>query len=317
MNNGDQIDEQTLIMRATKDAMGNEQSLPYNPFLIHLSLKNAIGREPNEVVKASKEARGTQYILKTSSRVYGQLIEMTQLINGTNVEITQHPTLNKTAGVIYDLDTKNLSTDLILEGLKAQGVIEVGRITKKVSGIPTNTPLLVVYFEGSYLPDHVYLGMLRVNVRRYYSSPMQCYRCGRFGHGSNNCKEKEICLNCGTEHETTMENPCKKTSYCINCKGEHSARDRTCSVYEAEKHLVKVKTDNNITFPEVRALLKQDRTGNETVSKVNSRMNTHVDDKDRIIQLLRQEVESLKKATNSQPASDDKDTTIKKNLRNS
>ncbi|XP_058817895.1 uncharacterized protein LOC131681204 [Topomyia yanbarensis] len=279
--------------------MGNEQSLPYNPFLIHLSLKNTIGREPNEVIKASKEARGTQYILKTSSRkVYGQLIEMKQLINGTNVEITQHPTLNKTAGVIYDLDTKNLSTDLIMEGLKAQGVIEVRRITKKVSGIPTNTPLLVVYFEGSFLPEHVYLGMLRVNVRRYYSSPMQCYRCGRFGHGSKNCKDKEICLNCGTEHEST---------------GEHSARDRTCTVFEAEKHLVNVKTDNNITFPEARALLKQNRTGNETyASTVNSRMNTYVDDKDRIIQLLRQEVESLKKATNSQPASDDRDTTIKK-----
>ncbi|XP_058817890.1 uncharacterized protein LOC131681198 [Topomyia yanbarensis] len=198
-------------MRATKDAMGNEQSLPYNPFLIHLSLKNAIGREPNDVVKASKEARGTQHVLKTSFRkVYSQLMAMSQLVNGTNIEITQHPILNKTAGVIYDLDTKNLSTNLILKELKAQRVIEVRQITKKVSGIPTNTPFLVVYFEGSYLPDYVYLGMLRVSVRRYYSSPMQCYRCGRFGHGSKNCKEKEICLNCGTEHETTIENQCKK-----------------------------------------------------------------------------------------------------------
>ncbi|XP_058817533.1 uncharacterized protein LOC131680839 [Topomyia yanbarensis] len=86
MTSGDLIDQQTLLLRAAKDSEGNSVNLP-NPLLLQLLLKEAIGSDPNKCIHATKEARGTQYILRTTSkRILQKLLNIKQFSNGQQVE---------------------------------------------------------------------------------------------------------------------------------------------------------------------------------------------------------------------------------------
>ncbi|XP_058838580.1 uncharacterized protein LOC131694146 [Topomyia yanbarensis] len=297
MNSGDLIDQQTLLLRAAKDSEGNSVNLP-NPLLLHLLLKEAIGSDPNKCIHATKEARGTQYILRTTSkRILQKLLSIKQFSNGQQVEVILHPHLNKTQGIIYDLDTINIPTEEILSAVRPQNVVEIRRITKVTKGMPINTPLLVLSFAGSHLPETIFLGLVRVRVRKYYPSPMQCFRCGRFAHGSKTCVYKEICLNCGTEHETSNENPCTKPSDCTNCNDSHSARDKSWPVYQKEYQVVKIKTDNGLSFPETRALVNQESRKQSYAATLKDRLSPGNDEKDRTIQILREEIAQLRGLT--------------------
>ncbi|XP_058816937.1 uncharacterized protein LOC131680235 [Topomyia yanbarensis] len=236
VNSGDVIDRQTLLMRAVSGTNGVEQRLPSNPFVIFKSVQAVLQSNPNKVLTAVKEVRGTRYVLRTTSRkAYQALLGMKALANGQPIEVIPHPTLNLVQGVVYDPDTVNMNTDELLEELKEQNVTAIRRITKLLDGKVTNTPLSVLSFAGSFLPEFIYMGLVRTKIRPYYPAPMLCYNCGRFGHGSRSCPNQQVCLNCGDEHQTSKEQPCKNVSKCINCEGEHSTRDRKCPTYLEEE----------------------------------------------------------------------------------
>ncbi|XP_058816402.1 uncharacterized protein LOC131679683 [Topomyia yanbarensis] len=313
LNSGDNIDQQTLLLRAAGDENGISGKLPTNPFLIHLTLKNALGTEPTKYVSAVKEARGTQYALRTSSkRAYDRLLKIDQLADGQKVEIIPHPFLNKVQGLLFDLDTANMETSSILEALKEQRVIEFRRITKIVDKSPVNTPLLVLSFSGSHLPEEIFLGMVRVKIRRYYPSPMQCFRCGKFGHGSKACNQKEVCLNCSGEHQVIKGVKCNEESKCINCGEKHSARDRQCPVQMKEAQIIKLKTDRNLTFPEARALINQTTNKNTFADALKKNLTPTADERDITIRALTEEVDKLKKLVANRSTAAPKDDEIKR-----
>ncbi|XP_058839297.1 uncharacterized protein LOC131694813, partial [Topomyia yanbarensis] len=158
-------------------------------------------------------------------------------------------------GVIYDPDRKDVEEARLLEEMKTQGVTNVRRITKMVDKKPTNTPLVILSFSGSILPQHFYIGLLRTSIRPYYPLPMMCFKCGHFGHGSRFCPNPAACLSCSKQHETSKENPCVNPSLCINCGQGHSTRSRECPKFIEEEMITKAKTDNNITYPEAGALI--------------------------------------------------------------
>ncbi|XP_058810952.1 uncharacterized protein LOC131675824 [Topomyia yanbarensis] len=312
LNSGDVIDQQTLLMRAKDTTESSDQRLPANPFLIHQSVKAALGFDPIRTLTASKEGRGTRYILRTTSKkTYQALLNMKSLTTGQLIEVIPHPTLNIVQGVIFDQDTVNLTSDEVLKELVSQNVVAVRRITKMVEKIPVNTPLLVLSFSGSFLPEYIYLGLVRTAVRQYYPSPMMCFNCGNFGHGSRSCPNTTVCLNCSGSHVVEKGITCKLPSQCRNCKGEHATRSRECPSYMEEESVIKLKVTKNITFPEARALLRKITEKNSYANVLKDRLNPENNEKDRTIQLLREELAKAKQANQNCQTEASKDLEIR------
>ncbi|GIX87692.1 hypothetical protein CDAR_616951 [Caerostris darwini] len=96
------------------------------------------------------------------------------------------------------------------------------------------------------------LGWERVPVREYIR-PLQCYKCGKFGHQAKNCSEdKEVCTKCGG-HDHRWNN-CKMQPKCINCHHNnvknkstldtsHSCTEKSCPSYLREIKFITNKTD--------------------------------------------------------------------------
>jgi hypothetical protein len=65
--------------------------------------------------------------------------------------------------------------------------------------------------------------------------PVQCHRCQRWGHTSNNCGFPYRCVKCCESHEVGK---CQKKAHegtpkCVNCNGEHSANHRGCDAFKS------------------------------------------------------------------------------------
>lgn len=126
-----------LLRRKPNEAntQNSQQSPLPNPFIIYASIELAVGVQDAAKIGMTKEGRGTRYVLRTNLKsVYGKLTNMTQLTDGTVVEVISHPTMNKVQGVVYESDSTDVDEVALLNYLTPQGVQAVRRITKKVNG---------------------------------------------------------------------------------------------------------------------------------------------------------------------------------------
>ncbi|XP_053691572.1 uncharacterized protein LOC128740085 [Sabethes cyaneus] len=300
-SSGDKINTVTLLLRAVSHSDVNDSSdssipptpttpeakLPLNPFLIEKTVDLALDGKARKLVSATKEARGNRYVLRTTSKsACDKLLAIKQLIDGTPVEVVLHPSLSFSQGIVYDADTIDFNTDTILENLVNQNVVAVRRITKKSGETIKNTPLLVLTFREHKIPAFIYYGLIRLPVRTYYPSPLLCYGCAKYGHSRKNCNQTPICLNCSTAHDQ----PCTNPKFCLNCNGNHGPTDRECPVYQEEVAVIKLKTDQSLTYGEARAEINNSKRCTTYSSQAQS-IRPQVDgDKDRQIKVLREEV---------------------------
>lgn len=272
--------------------------LPSDHFLIGNAVLLALGPGAAEKVHASKEAGGAKYILRTKSKtICEKLKQIRELPDKTPIEIIEHPTLNTVQGVVFESDGVNHSEEYILENLKSQGVIAARRIKKRDGKDLRNTPLVVLTFSGTTLPEYVLFGLLRVNVRRYYPAPMMCFRCANFGHTRRKCdpnKNKQVCLTCSGTHEI-QETPCINPVYCKNCNQNHSPISKQCAVYREEEGIIRLKIDRNLSYSEARSEFRR-ATGNTSYATVTQhKTRPEESDKDRMIKSLQEQIVNLTK----------------------
>lgn len=62
-----------------------------------------------------------------------------------------------------------------------------------------NSHLICITWEGSRLPEEIklYGGAMRLRVRPYVSSVLQCFNYYGYGHLQKHCRNKKRCLVCG------------------------------------------------------------------------------------------------------------------------
>lgn len=285
-----------MKVRPNDNEGANEVRLPTDPFVVGNAVLLALGTANARKVSASKEARGARYILRTKSKIFSEKLQkITELPDGTPVEITPHPTLNFVQGIVYDLDTVNHTEENILTNLQSQGVCKVRRIKKRDGETYRNTPLLVLSFQGSVVPQHVYFGLLRIAVRTYYPSPLLCFRCANYGHTKKTCdnaKFPQICLNCSESHTDVVE--CPNPPYCKNCQGSHKPISRVCPIYREEDAIIHTKVDRNLSYAEARADWRAANKSRSYANTVQDRLRQDDSQKDKIIKMLQEEVESLR-----------------------
>lgn len=299
MRSADDMGTMVLLLRrrTSQDTAGNkvEQNVTMplsNPFIVGTSIELAVGTK----VEATREGRGSRYLLRTSSKtVYNKLLMLTELTDGTQVEIISHPTLNSVQGTVYDPDTKDMDEKDILGILAPQGVHSVRRIKKRVNNTVRNTPLLVLSFYGTQLPTTVYFGLCRIPVKVYYPYPMICFNCGDYGHSRKTCQNCGVCLQCSQTHELAEGDKCQNTPHCLHCKNEHAITSRDCPKYKSEEKIIRIKVDQGISFPEARRIYTEE-TKKETFANVlQDRLNRELAIKDQIIAELQKQVAALAK----------------------
>ncbi|XP_055612084.1 uncharacterized protein LOC129758574 [Uranotaenia lowii] len=222
---------------------------------------------------------------------------MTHLVDEdrTRVEVIDHPNYSFTQGVVYEPDTKEYSEEDLLKELSREGVTAVKRITNKdkQTGLIKNTPLLILTFKGTKRPTHILFGMLRISVRAYYPSVLQCRSCAAYGHARKHCTSEAVCFRCSQKHELDKDQDCPNPEYCYHCKGAHSPISKSCPVFRKEEAVVRIKVDKGVTYREARDEVERTSSQSSYSSKVQSRLNEH-SDKDREIKLLQKEVEKLR-----------------------
>ena len=276
----------TILSMVPKDG-----KFPNNPFVIGKSIQQAAGK----IAEASTENRGTRYILKVRSQdQVNKLLALTELIDGTKVEVILHPTLNFVRCKVNCVEAINASEEELLEDLKPQGVQAVRRITRNENGVTVNTPTLILTISGTVIPRHIVFDPLVVRTQIYYPSPMTCFNCLDVGHTKTRCRAEGRCRNCSENHQQVPGQNCSKPAFCFHCKEGHRPMFRGCKRFEMEKEIVSIKVNNNMTFPEAKK--EYERTHSNTsyaaVSSVQNRLKE--DAQQREIDLMRKEVERRK-----------------------
>ena len=161
-------------------------------------------------------------------------------------------------GVDLDFSEDDLKDDLSCEsGVKITDVKRLG-----------NTKSIVITFGGTQLPSHVFFGYLRYSVKLFIPNPIRCFKCQRYGHIAKNCRSVVRCGKCGQNHDI-KECSAEKQEKCCNCQGDHKASSRDCAFYKEAQSIVKVKTEQRITYSEA---VKQVRSNSGT-NNVNSLSN--------------------------------------------
>ena len=90
----------------------------------------------------------------------------------------------------------------------------------------------------------------------YIQNPLRCYQCQLFGHHEKKCGRQAICVNCSMPKHCPVGR-CQRPAKCVNCSGEHPANSKQCPAWEKEKKILKIKCEQNISFPEARKQYEQ------------------------------------------------------------
>ena len=96
---------------------------------------------------------------------------------------------------------------------------------------------IILHFNQVDLPKEVSVGYVKVKVRPFVPSPMRCFRCLRFGHTRERCRNQPACGKCSSRDHSS-DSCTAETLRCVNCdrdQSPHSAFDPSCPAYLAEK----------------------------------------------------------------------------------
>ncbi|XP_048239178.1 uncharacterized protein LOC125372731 [Haliotis rufescens] len=143
-----------------------------------------------------------------------------------------------------------MAEEEIVAELKDQNVTSVKRFTvKKQDGkiVPSNTYLFT--FALSTVPKSIKAGYFNIGVEVYIPSPLRCYTCQKFGHGSKSCRYSHRCHRCSEDHQ---DSDCTKDPKCANCSGDHLSSSKSCPEWQIQTKILKLKYETNIPFHEAK-----------------------------------------------------------------
>lgn len=160
--------------------------------------------------------------------------------------------------IVFDIPT-DISMEEFQDGIESPiEIVKCIRVTRRIkdpNGVENvmNTKNVKIIFRGNEIPNEVFFGYVRIKVRHYVAFA-QCYRCYRFNHFAQHCKQSyELCRSCYCQHEKETE--CEKIS-CTNCKGDHAPTYKLCPAREKAFAIKKVMVVENLSIREARLRFK-------------------------------------------------------------
>jgi hypothetical protein len=209
-------------------------------------------------VKNIKRLRSGDFLVEVASKKQSDaLLKVTNFI-GIPVQTSPHKSLNTKKGVVRSSDLRHESEESLLSEFKTQGVTGVKRISIQKDGVRQETKTLILSFGTPTLPSHISAGYLKLPVSLFIPNPLRCFKCQKFGHHKDQCRQTATCPKCSEkDHGDTS---CSKPNKCRNCEGNHPSYSKDCPSWNKEKTISKIKTESDITFPEARRLFEQQQT---------------------------------------------------------
>ncbi|XP_067676359.1 uncharacterized protein [Haliotis asinina] len=225
-----------------------------NPFAISKAISGICGEVSNVT-----RLRSGSLLVECARRQQSLNLLSIKTFANVEVAVTVHRSLNSCRGIVRDRARclSDMSEDEITTELKDQAVTAVKRFTIKKDGVIINTNTYLMTFARSSLPDSIKAGYFNIGVEVYVPTPLRCYKCQKFGHGSNSCRNSPVCHRCGDNHDGT---DCQKDLKCCNCNGTHAASSKSCPVWQTESHIMKLKCQNNISYLEAKKLFQTQTT---------------------------------------------------------
>ncbi|XP_067673551.1 uncharacterized protein [Haliotis asinina] len=229
------------------EASGDRKLTSFSPFLLQKAIKGKVGD-----VSDVKKLKFGALLIECKSRTQAvTLLESTKLAD-IKIKSYAHKSLNFSKGIIRDRDHSlhELSVEQIVSELRDQGVLEAKRFTFRKDGkvLPSNTYLLT--FDTPNLPERLKVGCFAMRIDRFVPRPIRCFKCQKFGHGQNACRNHVVCYRCGERHHEGST--CNATVKCSNCGEPHMASSSDCPVFKFEAAVQRVKTEQNIGYTDAR-----------------------------------------------------------------
>ncbi|KAH7940704.1 hypothetical protein HPB49_003741 [Dermacentor silvarum] len=150
--------------------------------------------------------------------------------------------LNTCTGTLFDVDP-TFDGATIYEGLESS--VPVVAVTR--SG-----DVVTLRFAGSSVPEEVLLFRRRRAVRPRLPRPLQCGRCGLFGHATVTCSRDPRCLQCAGRHPTSA---CTVERHrCLHCGGPHAATEPRCPQWQLERRVAAAHANSKPRITRKQAL---------------------------------------------------------------
>lgn len=233
-----------------------------SPFLIKRSIDKEIGS-----VQECKKLRTGSLLIKCNISQAEKLKKITKLNREINVKCEQHQNFNTSKGKIFSRDLCYLTDEEIVEELSDQKVSYVRRMKKRDKETNKLTDedlgIYILTFQSCQIPESIQIGYNKVYVEEFIPDPFRCYKCFRFGHSSEHCKEDtKQCPNCSCEAhceadiQTGRFEKCTKSSKCVNCHKDHNSLFRKCEVFKKEKEIQCIRVKNRVSYFEARRRFK-------------------------------------------------------------
>lgn len=225
-----------------------------NPLRLSSFLEN---EAPSCILEVRVNSRKNLLAVETRNGFTTRLLLKLTSLCGVAVRAYEPRGMQISVGTIHFLDTE-LSDEALFESVKSAVPI---RALRRLGTSQT----VRIDFDSPCLPQHVYVGLVRHAVDAYISSPVQCRRCGVFGHVLAACHHPASCLRCGKSH---LQSECGTAQpVCVNCGKDHEATSPQCSKWQEERSVCRYRSEHNVTFGEARdAVTLRSKTPNPGVT---------------------------------------------------
>jgi len=239
----------------------DEKFTKLSAITICITLEKLVGQIEN-----TNRLRYGSLLVQTNTRNQTETLLHLKTFAGAPVKVEPHKTLNTCRGTVLSHESHLCSDAELKDWMSRRDVVNIRRIKLRRE----DSELLILTFNGNYLPDKIPVGFEWCKVRIYVPNPQRCFRCQKYGHINHNCSSQERCANsASTNHVHTRETPCQQTPICVNCDQNHAAFDRRCPKWILEKEVQRIKTTQNISFPQARRIAEQTK-GPVTYAAVTS-----------------------------------------------
>lgn len=209
---------------------------PVNPDASFLHINpNVIASEvmmaTQEHIKSHRISRdGSLTITVASASAARALLAIKSLAN-VMVSTRVPESYAKNVGKITGVRTPYTDAQL-LEYLKSAGAVDVRRQRaynideSGATKVRQFNSVIITFRSDQPMPEEVTLGFNVYKVREFLS-PIQCYKCLRFGHMAKTCRGNQKCKICAGAH-SHKDCTCRRERRCANCNSPHAATYGGC-----------------------------------------------------------------------------------------